>query len=188
MEEKAKSASSPIIKVVLFGPESTGKSTLTKALADYYKEPCVEEYMRTYLEERIHLDQFEFTKNHLIPIAKGQLEHENQQTKRAKQILFCDTNLLQIYTYAKEYYPGYQSDFFENAIKHRTYHLYILTDIDIPWEPDPLRDKPHERKKMYKIFEKTLKKFQLPYICVSGSLEERMLLAKNKINLLIKEN
>lgn len=186
METEIKQTPSRIIKIVLFGPESTGKTSLAKALSNYFKEPWVEEYMRIYLEDKIHLPDFEFTQEHIIPIAKGQIELENKRTKQANKLLFCDTNLLQIYTYAKEYYPNYTSKILEESIKSHHYNLYLLTDIDVPWEADPLRDKPHERDKMFRIFENTLKKYKLPYICISGSLEQRIQLTVQEVMKLMK--
>lgn len=187
MEKEIKQAPSQIAKIVLFGPESTGKSTLAKALANHYNTHYVNEYMRIYLEQRLNQPNFEFTQKDLIPIAKGQMQQENLKTKQANKFLFCDTNLLQIYTYAKEYYPSFTHPVFENAIKKHNYDLYLLTDIDIPWEADPLRDKPHEREKMFRIFERTLKKLKLPYICVSGKLEKRIQLAIKEIERLENE-
>ena len=181
MEKEIIQTSSRIIKIVLFGPESTGKTTLARALAKHFNSPWVEEYMRVYLEKKIENENFEFTQKDLIPIAKGQIELENLKTKQANKLLFCDTNLLQIYTYAKEYYPNYHHPVFENAISTHHYDLYLLTNIDVPWEADPLRDKPHEREKMFRIFEETLKKLKLPYICLTGSLKERMQLTVQEV-------
>src|SRR5690606_33055147 len=79
----------PIKKIAIIGPESTGKSTLTKALASKFGEPWVEEYARPYLEK---LDR-EYQYGDLLEIAKGQLKLEDQREKLAKRMLFCDTNL-----------------------------------------------------------------------------------------------
>ena len=73
----------------------------------------------------------------------------------------------------------------EKYALNNNYDLYILTDIDIPWEKDDLRDKPLERKKMFDAFKETLNKYNKPYILVSGSNSNRLETAIKEINKLL---
>ena len=104
MEEKLKQEPSDIVKVVLFGPESTGKTTLAKQLAAHYKTAWVPEYARQYLQDKWDRAQKTCEPLDLLPIAKGQITLENELTKKANKILFCDTDLLETKVYSEAYY------------------------------------------------------------------------------------
>jgi NadR type nicotinamide-nucleotide adenylyltransferase len=162
------------IKVVLYGPESTGKTTLAKQLAAHYNTKWVPEYMREYLEKKWENEQKPIARNDLIPIAKGQIASENKALEEANDLLFCDTNLLEIKVYSEYYYNGYCPPEIKTATEENQYHHYFLTYIDVPWEADKLRDRPHDRLKMFTIFEAELRKKQLPYTILKGSIEQRM--------------
>lgn len=186
MEENLKQQVSNCIKVVLFGPESTGKTTLAKQLATYYNTEWVSEYMRTYLQEKWDLKKEVCTYDDLLPIAAGQMKWENEQTKLANQVLFCDTNLLELKVYSEAYYQGKVPKMINKISLENVYDLYLLTYIDTPWIADDLRDKPGEREKMFLLFEDTLKKYQLPYIILKGSKEDRLKKSIRIIDQLIK--
>ena len=81
-------------KVVLYGPESTGKSTLARALADHFNTVFVEEYSRVYAEELALKNQL-LTKNDVEHIARGQMKLENEMLAKANNLLICDTDLLE---------------------------------------------------------------------------------------------
>ena len=106
MEEPLKQEASNCIKVVLFGPESTGKTTLAKRLAEHFKTLWVPEYMREYLQKKWDAKGEKCTKDDLIPIAEGQMKVENETTKLVEELLICDTNLLEIKVYSQYYYDG----------------------------------------------------------------------------------
>lgn len=189
MEKELEQAQNGIIKVVLFGPESTGKTTLTKALADFYNTQFVPEYMRIYLQEKWDKQKEICAEADMIPIAKGQIALENTQAEKAQKILFCDTNLLQNWVYARVYFENYSNPLLEKYVNKHDYQLYILCDIDVPWQADDLRDKPNEREKMFSIFAKELIKRRLSYIHVKGSLSERLAQCKPVLqNLLNKQS
>ncbi|NNL01553.1 MAG: ATP-binding protein, partial [Eudoraea sp.] len=144
MEEKLKQKPADIIKVVLFGPESTGKTTLAKDLANHYKTEWVPEYAREYLQEKWNKEQKTCEPHDLIPIAEGQMRLENYLTEKANKLLICDTDLLETKVYSEAYYLGYCDPVLEKYALENSYDLYLLTSIDIPWEKDDLRDKPNE--------------------------------------------
>ena len=84
-----------LIKVVLFGPESTGKTTMSELLAKHYNTVWVAEYAREYLQEKWNNERKTCEDADLIPIAKGQIELENKLALKADKVLICDTDLLE---------------------------------------------------------------------------------------------
>lgn len=187
MEKELEQTQNGIIKVVVFGPESTGKSTLAKALAEEFNTQSVPEFMRLYLQEKWDQHQETCTEADMLPIAKGQIRLENEAAKKANKILFCDTNLLQNWVYAKVYFDDYRNPLFEEYVNKHEYQLYILCDIDVPWQADDLRDKPDEREKMFAIFANELTKRNLPYIRTTGSLAQRLVQCKLILQNLLNE-
>ena len=114
---------------------------------------------------------------------------ENVAASKTNKLLFCDTNLLETKVYSEVYYDGYCDPIINYYAKKNCYNLYFLCDIDIPWVADDLRDMPNERKKMFTVFEEALKKYELPYVILSGSKTNRIKNAVNHINhLLIPKN
>lgn len=178
------------IKIVLFGPESTGKTALAKALAEKYNTQWVPEFARDYLQKKYDEVGEICAIEDLTPIVEGQNKLENDLLKQAKKILFCDTNPLQTWVYAKVYYPNFEVSEIGKALKQKafncSYDLYLLTDIDVPWEEDVLRDKPHEREIMFEHFQKQLFDLNLPFHKISGNLEERINLVESIISSTFK--
>ena len=185
MEKTLEQEHSDCIKVVLFGPESTGKTTLSKALADHFDTLWVAEYAREYLQNKWDLEQKTCEPSDLLPIAIGQMQLENAAAAKTNTLLFCDTNLLVTKVYSQVYYNGYCDPLIDHYAKKNCYKLHLLCYIDIPWVPDDLRDKPNERQKMFSAFEGALKKQDLPYVILRGSKQERLENAVSHINELI---
>ena len=88
MEEKLKQQPSDCIKVVLFGPESTGKTTLSKQLARYYNSVWVREYAREYLQDKWNNESKTCEPKDLLPIAVGQMKLENESAQKTDSVLF----------------------------------------------------------------------------------------------------
>ncbi len=173
MEEKLNQITTNCIKIVLFGPESTGKTTLSKQLATYYKTNWVPEFSRQYALEKIKENK-QLTKKDVLPIAIGQMQLENTIALKTKNILICDTNLLETLVYSQTIYDGYAPNALKKYALKNKYQLYILTNIDVPWENDIIREKNTNRKKQFSIFEETLKINKLPYIIISGTQKNRL--------------
>lgn len=186
MEEKLKQEPSDVVKIVLFGPESTGKTTLSEQLARHYNTVWVPEYAREYLQNKWNNERRTCEPQDLLPIAEGQIKLENELSKKATDILICDTDLLETKVYAEAYYVGDCDPLLEKYAIENSYDLYLLTDIDIPWEADDLRDKPNERREMFQYFHDTLKRYQRNFITLSGSKEERLKIAIEHIEKLTK--
>ncbi|WP_213521002.1 ATP-binding protein [Nonlabens sp.] len=170
------------IKIVLYGPESTGKSTLACELTDHFKTIKVDEYARPYLQEKLDRTGKVCDYEDLVPIAVGQRKAENHALTTAKGYLFCDTDVLETYVYSLAYFDKAPA-VLEKAVRKSDYDLYLLLDIDIPWVADGLRDRPKDRKEMFGRFEKGLLDFQKNYSIISGTGEERF---KNALNAIKK--
>lgn len=160
-----------IRKIVITGPESTGKSTLTNLLAAFYKAPKVDEYARAYLAD---LGKG-YTFDNVIEMAKEQLRLEELAVKNTTDYLFLDTDLLVFKIWIKEKYNK-EIDWIEDHLKNATDKVYLLCDIDIPWEFDEQREHPdkNDRIRLFNEYKKQLSNYQLTYHVVSGSVEERM--------------
>lgn len=174
------------IKVVLFGPESTGKTTLSQQLARYYNSVWVPEYAREYLQNKWNNERKTCEPHDLLPIAIGQMQLENRLAKKTDSVLICDTDLLETKVYSETYYGGICDPTLEKYALKNQYDLYFLTYIDTPWEADDLRDKPEERLAMFKAFEHVLIKYEKPYVLLKGSKEERLKMAVKHIDKLLK--
>lgn len=185
MEEKFKQEPSTVIKIVLFGPESTGKTTLSGQLARYYNSVWVPEYAREYLQNKWNEERKTCEPKDLLPIAEGQIRLENKLAKKANKILICDTDLLETKVYSEAYYIGHCDPILEKYAIENTYDLYFLTYIDVPWEEDDLRDKPLERERMFQYFKDTLDKYDRNYIILKGDKNTRLKTAIDHINKLL---
>lgn len=174
MEKILEQQPSNCLKIVFFGPESSGKTTLARQLAAYYKSLWVPEYMREYLQEKWDTKNEQVTRDDLLPIAKGQMIAENNAAKEANTFLFCDTNLLELKVYSQYYYDGFCPDEIIKACSNNHYDYYFLTQIDTLWEADDLRDRPYEREKLFRIFEKELQDNKVPYTLLKGDEKERL--------------
>lgn len=176
-----------LVKVVLFGPESTGKTTLSRQLARHYHTVWVPEFARNYLQEKWNNERKTCEQNDLIPIAIGQINLENKLAKKADKVLICDTDLLETKVYSSAYYGGFVEPALEEAALENTYDIYFLTYIDTPWEEDDLRDRPEQRLEMFKAFENALKKHNRPYVLLKGDKETRLKKVVSIIDKLITE-
>ncbi len=187
MEEKLKQHPINIVKVVLFGPESTGKTTLSKHLARYYNTVWAPEFAREYLQNKWNNERKTCKADDLLPIAIGQMKLENKLAKKADKVLICDTDLLETKVYSQEFYGGFVDEKLNEAAKINQYDLYLLTYIDTPWEEDDLRDRPEQRLEMFNAFEKALKDHNCNYILLKGNKEIRLKKATKAIDEIIRK-
>jgi len=171
---------------VLFGPESTGKTTLASRLAAHYNTEWVPEFAREYLQQKWDREQRSCEPHDLLPIAAGQMELENKLSETADKLLICDTDLLETKVYSEAYYLGYCPPLLEKYAVENSYDLYLLTYIDIPWVHDDLRDKPDEREKMFLFFENSLKRYNRNFVILKGGRQKRFDTAVSHIDKLLK--
>ncbi|HLA55645.1 MAG TPA: DUF4301 family protein [Flavobacterium sp.] len=190
MEENLKQLSvnpgiSDIIKIAIFGPESTGKTTLAQQLAYHYNTVWAPEFARDYLQEKFNDAGIVCRPEDIMPIAIGQTALENDMLLKAEKFLFADTCLLVTKVYSEIYYNAVDPLLDKAARKHK-YDLFFLTDIDVPWEKDDLRDRPDDRETIFAIFKKALVENNKPFITLSGDAESRLESAKTILNSLEK--
>ena len=173
MEKDLAQRKSDCIKIVLVGPESTGKTTLSKLLGEHFDTLWTREYLREFSEEKLKNEKKSIEKSDNYTIVKNQIFLENEALTRANRFLFCDTNFVQTMIYSELYF-GESDDFFSECIDNLKYDLYLLTGIDVDWEEDGIRDAPFEREKHYEYFKKRLTELNKPFIEISGNKEERL--------------
>jgi NadR type nicotinamide-nucleotide adenylyltransferase len=175
-------------RVVLCGPESTGKSTLAERLAGHYGTRWVPEFLRQYVERRLArlapgAPLVEETD--LRAIVEGQLRAEEALGREAQGVLFCDTDPLQTAVYAEHYF-GHSPDWLRALVAERRYELTLLLDVAVPWTPDPLRDRPLQREDLHALFLRTLEAHGgRPFVRIGGGWPEREATARAAIDLLL---
>ena len=172
-------------RICIVGSESTGKTTLSIALAKHYQTCWVPEYGRTYTEGRI------YTKGHedwetweFVHIAKQQNAFEDALAKVANKVLICDTDAFATAIW-HEKYIGTVSEAVEKLYRSRTYDLYILTDPDTPFAQDEIRVGEDSRQWMHERFIVEMKRNNKMYVSVAGSEAERLEKSIRSINLLL---
>jgi nicotinamide riboside kinase len=173
MEKNLKQEQSAIIKIAMFGPESTGKTTLAIQLADHYKTAWVPEFARDYLQEKWDRSALICDVDDMLPIAYGQTKLENHGLSIANKYLFCDTNLLVTKVFSEVYY-NCCDPLLDKAAQEHEYDLFFLTDIDVPWEKDDLRDRAEGRDAVFGVFKKSLVDNNKPFITLSGDKNLRL--------------
>ena len=168
-----------VFNVAILGAESTGKTTLCRDLAAHFGSPWVPEYMRTYLQVKWDNEQLTCTWDDLLPIAQGQIDLENKLAKQAAQLpddnryLFCDTNLFELMVYANWYYGDCPEALSQAALTHH-YDLILLTEVDIPWVADDLRDSPHQREDISAYFASQLTLHNKDFQHIGGDRVQRV--------------
>ncbi len=168
------------IKVICFyGPESTGKSTMAKHIAEIYNTEFVPEVAREMISSN------EFNLEDIIRIGKAQTQRIEDKLKTANKILFCDTDLITTQIYSLQYLWTVPEILFDLE-KEIHYDKYFLFDIDVPWVADGLRDLGTQREKMMKVFEDELVKRNIQPIRVKGNWEERETIIKVEVDKLLK--
>ena len=165
-------------KIVIIGPESTGKTTLVKQLAAHFNCPMVEEYARSYIDQ---LDR-PYERADLLKIAKGQVSLEDKAERLNGEYLFCDTDLRVIKIWSLVKYKQVDR-WITHQINSRNYFAYLLMDIDIPWESDPQREHPDQRQQLFDLYYKELEASAVPYKVISGLGQQRLQLALKTIEV-----
>ncbi len=155
-------------RVVIYGPESTGKTTLAEQLAEHYNTIWVPEFARGYLDKKgawVEPDD--------IPqIAEGQLQTEDMLARKANRLLICDTDLITTCIYSHHYFGECPESVSQRA-DERDYDLYLLMDIDVDWVEDWQRPDPTNRQYFFDKFKSELEKRGRNYLVISGTYERR---------------
>lgn len=159
-----------IKKIAVVGPESTGKSTMARHLAQVLGTICVPEYARYYCR---NLNR-QYTLQDEVNMFYGQVALEETLIPLAKNnVLVCDTTILTVKIWCDHLFRDTPKEV-TDEIKSRKYVFYLLMDIDLPWEDDPLRDFPDQREHFMHVWKKELETLDAPYKIISGTGDERL--------------
>ena len=173
-----------IKKIVIVGPESTGKTTLCQQLAAHYHSLYCPEYARDYLLK--HGAKYQY--NDLLTIAKAQLQQEDECAQKLQALLvnspatqnihpylFIDTDMYVMKVWC-EFVFDQCHKWILDQITERRYDLYLLCKPDLPWVKDELREYPdlERRLKLYHYYKDLLVHQSTPWAEISGNYEERL--------------
>lgn len=180
---------SEIIKIVIIGPESTGKSTLCAQLAAHYDTVWCPEYAREYLLS----NGTNYSYNDLLTIAKGQLELEEQYFKNVLQSttnnikpFFIDTDMYVMKVWCEFVFDKCHR-FVLDQIIERKYDLYLLCNTDLPWVKDELREYPdlESRQTLYKTYQDIMINQAVAWVDIKGNNDERLKIAISAVDKLL---
>jgi NadR type nicotinamide-nucleotide adenylyltransferase len=169
-------------RIAITGPESTGKSELAEQLASHYHALWVPEYSREYLRDLCR----RYTYDDILAIAKGQFIREEEMARSAATVLFCDTDFLVTKIWSEDKFGKCHPWIIDMLGRHR-YDLYLLCNTDLPWKPDPLRENPHDRERLFGMYKRELESRGLPHAVIGGIGSERLNNAVEAVNRMLKE-
>jgi NadR type nicotinamide-nucleotide adenylyltransferase len=162
----------PLKKIVVIGPESTGKSTLCEQLADHYKTEWVPEFARNYLLEI----RRPYTYEDLLYIAESQVELEDRICASTKTpLVFIDTDMYVMKVWCEYVFKKCHRFILDQIVK-RKYDGYLLCNTDLPWVADELREYPdlESREKLFHMYKDLMVNQSIPWIEISGDYEQRL--------------
>ena len=152
-----------MLKIVITGPESTGKTTLANALGQHYNVPVVEEFAREYIDG---LDR-PYIEDDLLEMAIGQAFSEDKGRSKASTMMICDTDMLSLRIWSKAKYGQFLKPlnplWFDDLP-----HLYLVCAPDLPWEPDPQRENPEDREALFDMHIAEIERAKVNYAIIKG--------------------
>ena len=158
-----------MIKVVVTGSESTGKTELARTLGAHFSAPVSPEFVRGYAANR--RDVLGFADHG--PIAHGQMAGEDAAIRRADRLVILDTDLVSTVIYCEHYF-GKCPAWITEAARARAGTIYLLLQPDVPWIPDGVRDRGDRRDEMHGLFVDRLRRFGAPFVEIGGTWDERL--------------
>ena len=172
----------PLKKIVVTGPESTGKSTLCEKLALKYNTAWIPEFARQYLLELGRPYDYD----DLLIIARGQLEQEDRICSSLNtSLVFIDTDMYVMKVWCEFVFGKCHAFILEQIVK-RKYNVYLLCNTDLPWVADELREYPdlESRERLHHMYKDIMINQPLPWIDISGNFDERLRKSIHFINFL----
>lgn len=168
---------STVKRIAIFGTESTGKTSLAQMLSQQFSEPWAREFVREYWERR----EGRITADDLDAIARGQIENETAAAAQARQLVFCDTELLTCVLWNDVLFPGACPPWVRLEADRRAgdYAVYLLCDADVAFVPDPQRCFPDgaARERGRQLWRDALVSRRIPFVEIKGTWPEREQLA-----------
>ena len=153
-----------MLKIIVTGPESSGKTTLCKALSEHYNLPFTKEFAREYLTD---LGK-NYLQEDLLEIAKGQLENEQLITNN-QQISLHDTDLITLKIWSDYKYGNCNNWILEQIEKQKVENrFYLLCKPDLKWDYDPLRENPTNRNELLEIYKQELENLGHKFLIIKG--------------------
>jgi NadR type nicotinamide-nucleotide adenylyltransferase len=179
--EKRINKNKGIVKIVITGPESTGKTSLAEYLSNIYSTVFVPEYARDYIEKLNRQYTFEDIEH----IAKKQIILGKEFMNKANKILFFDTYLIITkiwFLWSFKYCP----DWLLHEIEKSDIDLFLLCNTDIPWIPDKVRENGGEnRERLFEIYKSEIENYGFNYAIITGKASERFENAKRIVDSFI---
>ncbi len=169
-----------ILKVAVVGAESTGKTTLSRELAEHYNDIWMPEYARTYVKNLTR----PYNRNDVIHIASAQCRLEKDYEKKSARLLFLDTDLVITKVWLQHVWKNCPA-WIDRQIANSERLIYLLCDNDLPWTYDPVRENPDIRKYLSGLYKDIIIQNNFPYFVVKGHGKTRTMNAVKKINTLL---
>lgn len=164
---------SEVLRIALFGTESTGKTSLAASLADHFQEPWSAEFVREFWE----VSGGVIAASDLDAIARGQVRNEEGAAARARRVVFCDTDLLTCTLWNDLLFPGACPPWVrvEADQRARNFSLYLLCDADVDFSADPQRCFPgaEQRERARGFWREALVSRGLPFVTIQGDWLQR---------------
>lgn len=166
----------PVIRIAVTGPESTGKSAMCRELQKQLGGIVLPEYARKYLS----VNGLEYTEKEVEHMARMQADSLGRLAQLPFPYLFADTELIN-YAIWLEHRYGRCPDWIESIIREQPFDLYLLMDVDLPWEEDPMRENRDDRNFLFQRFVERLRSVEAPFFVIGGKGVERTEQALNAI-------
>ena len=173
-----------MLRIAIVGPESSGKTTIAAALAEHFGVPYVEEFARQYLTFR----GGGYVEADLLHIALGQ-QNIGERIEREyfdRQVIFHDTDMITIKIWSEEKF-GRVDERIDVLVNDAHYDHWLLCKPDIPWEADPLREDPHDRDRLFTVYERTLRSMHRPFTVLEGEHRNRLRTAIDTVERLLQK-
>lgn len=169
--------------MAIVGPESTGKTTLARALAQRHRTHWVAEYARAYL----HARGGAYDATDLPRIASGQLAAERRARggRRGRRLLLLDTDLVVLQVWSEVRFRHVDA-VIARGLRRVVHRRYLLLAPDLPWQPDPLRENPHDRDVLFEHYRRVLDDLGARYAIVRGRGPARAMAAERALRRLAR--
>ncbi len=168
------------MKIVFTGPESSGKTTISRQIATFFNIPLVEEYAREYLENK---RTQKYSYDELLKIHLHQ-EVLHEKALEINPVIICDTDALTIAIWSNEVF-GKVDRMIQQTVEIDPPEHYFICKPDIPWMKDPLRENPNDRDRLFEQYLHRIQNLFVPYTIVAGDEESRLTICKTVMSQLL---